>query len=204
MMEKVLPRAIGAPLGHQGRSLRCPRPPRTLRSRRARPDPHESPLLCGRRQRQLFSAAGARRLPRGWAAEGLTGQVPGVAAGRSNVARGWARGAPLAGCRFPGRPPDGSGLRRESITYDRYLAGPSSRGSPKRPPHTHTLTTESPTTHTTDQHHVPMDPRAAELMPIHAARLALTRSVTQTALSPPHSQPRALRHTTVLSNIMLL
>jgi len=42
------------------------------------------------------------------------------------------------------------------------------------------LTTESPTTHTTDQHHVvPMDPRAAELMPIHAARLALTRSVTQ-------------------------
>ena len=36
------------------------------------------------------------------------------------------------------------------------------------------LTTESPTTHTTDQHHVPMDPRAAELMPIHAARLALT------------------------------
>ena len=33
------------------------------------------------------------------------------------------------------------------------------------------LTTESPTTHTTDQHHVPMDPpRAAELMPIHAAR----------------------------------
>ena len=138
MMEKVLPRAIGAPLGHQGRSLRCPRPPRTLRSRRARPDPHESPLLCGRRQRQLFSAAGARRLPRGWAAEGLTGQVPGVAAGRSNVARGWARGAPLAGCRFPGRPPDGSGLRRESITYDRYLAGPSSRGSPKRPPPPHT------------------------------------------------------------------
>ena len=40
------------------------------------------------------------------------------------------------------------------------------------------LTTESPTTHTTDQHHVPMDPRAAQLMPIHAARLALTRSVT--------------------------
>ena len=28
------------------------------------------------------------------------------------------------------------------------------------------LTTESPTTHTTDQHHVPIDPRAAELMPI--------------------------------------
>ena len=41
------------------------------------------------------------------------------------------------------------------------------------------LTTESPTTHTTDQHHVPIDPRAAELMPIHAARLARTRSVTQ-------------------------
>ena len=39
------------------------------------------------------------------------------------------------------------------------------------------LTTESPTTHTTDQHHVPIDPRAAELMHIHAARLALTRSV---------------------------
>ena len=46
------------------------------------------------------------------------------------------------------------------------------------------LTTESPTTHTTDQHHVPMDPRAAELMPIHAARLALTRSVTQKAVDP--------------------
>ena len=59
MMEKVLPRAIGAPLGHQGRPLRCPRPPRTLRSRRARPDPHESPLLCGRRQRQLFCSRGA-------------------------------------------------------------------------------------------------------------------------------------------------
>ena len=37
-METVLPREIGAPLGHPGRSLRCPRPPRTLRSRRARPD----------------------------------------------------------------------------------------------------------------------------------------------------------------------
>ena len=58
-MEKVLPRAIGAPFGHQGRSLRCPRPPRTLRSRRARPDPHERPLLCGRRQRQLFCSRGA-------------------------------------------------------------------------------------------------------------------------------------------------
>ena len=58
-MEMVLPRAIGAPLGHQGRSLRCPRPPRTLRSRRARPDPHERPLLCGRRQRQLFCSRGA-------------------------------------------------------------------------------------------------------------------------------------------------
>ena len=46
------------------------------------------------------------------------------------------------------------------------------------------LTTESPTTHTTDQHHVPIDPRAAELMPIHAARLALTRSVTQKAVDP--------------------
>ena len=46
------------------------------------------------------------------------------------------------------------------------------RGGGYTPP----LTTESPTTHTTDQHHVPMDPRAAELMPIHAARLALTRS----------------------------
>ena len=46
------------------------------------------------------------------------------------------------------------------------------------------LTTENPTTHTTDQHHVPMDPRAAELMPIHAARLALTRSVTQKAVDP--------------------
>ena len=58
-MEKVLPRAIGAPFGHQGRSLRCTRPPRTLRSRRARPDPHERPLLCGRRQRQLFCSRGA-------------------------------------------------------------------------------------------------------------------------------------------------
>ena len=59
MMEMVLLRAIGAPLGHQGRSLRCPRPPRALRSRRARPDPHERPLLCGRRQRQLFCSRGA-------------------------------------------------------------------------------------------------------------------------------------------------
>ena len=58
-MEKVLPRAIGAPFGHQGRSLRCTRPPRTLRSRRARPDPHERPLLCGRRQRQLSCSRGA-------------------------------------------------------------------------------------------------------------------------------------------------
>ena len=57
-METVLPREIGAPLGHPGRSLRCPRPPRTLRSRRARPDPHERPLLCGRRQRQLFCSRG--------------------------------------------------------------------------------------------------------------------------------------------------
>ena len=59
-METVLPRAIGAPLGHPGRSLRCPRPPRTLRSRRARPDTHERPLLCGRRQRQLLCS---RRAP---------------------------------------------------------------------------------------------------------------------------------------------
>ena len=51
------------------------------------------------------------------------------------------------------------------------------------------LTTENPTTHTTDQHHVPMDPRAAELMPIHAARLALTRSVTQKAVDPPYPPP---------------
>ena len=58
-METVLPRAIGAPLGHPGRSLRCPRPPRTLRSRRARPDTHERPLLCGRRQRQLLCSRGA-------------------------------------------------------------------------------------------------------------------------------------------------
>ena len=59
------------------------------------------------------------------------------------------------------------------------------------------LTTESPTTHTTDQHHVPIDPRAAELMPIHAARLALTRSVTQKAVDPSIWGPRsasALRH----------
>ena len=59
------------------------------------------------------------------------------------------------------------------------------------------LTTESPTTHTTDQHHVPIDPRAAELMPIHAARLALTRSVTQEAVDPSIWGPRsasALRH----------
>jgi hypothetical protein len=45
------------------------------------------------------------------AAEGLTGQVPGVAAGRSNVARLGARGAsglwPNAASQ--GRPPDGSG-----------------------------------------------------------------------------------------------
>ena len=59
MMEMVLLRAIRAPLGHPGRSRRCPRPPRTLRSRRARPDPHERPLLCGRRQRQLFCSRGA-------------------------------------------------------------------------------------------------------------------------------------------------
>ena len=58
-METVLPREIGAPLGHPGRSLRCPRPPRTLRSRRARPDTHERPLLCGRRQRQLLCIARA-------------------------------------------------------------------------------------------------------------------------------------------------
>ena len=47
-------------------------------------------------------------------------------------------------------------------------------------------------THTTDQHHVPIDPRAAELMPIHAARLALTRSVTQKAVDPSMglAQPR--------------
>ena len=56
----------------------------------------------------------------------------------------------------------------------------SSNTSRNTPP----LTTESPTTHTTDQHHVPMDPRAAELMPSHAARLALTRSVTQKAVDP--------------------
>ena len=58
-METVLPRQIGAPLGHPGRSLRCPRPPRTLRSRRARPDTHERPLLCGRRSRQLLCSRGA-------------------------------------------------------------------------------------------------------------------------------------------------
>ena len=34
-----------------------------------------------------------------------------------------------------------------------------------------------------------MDPRAAELMPIHAARLALTRSVTQKAVDPPYPPP---------------
>ena len=53
------------------------------------------------------------------------------------------------------------------------------------------LTTESPTTYTTDQHHVPIDPRAAELMPIHAARLALTRSVTQEAVDPSIWGPRS-------------
>ena len=58
-METVLPREIGEPLGHPGRSLRCPPPPRTLRSRRARPDLHERPLLCGRRQRQLLCSRGA-------------------------------------------------------------------------------------------------------------------------------------------------
>ena len=50
--------AIGAPLGHPARSLGCTRPLRTLRSRRARPDTHERPLLCGRRQRQLFCSRG--------------------------------------------------------------------------------------------------------------------------------------------------
>ena len=50
--------AIGAPLGHPARSLGCTRPLRTLRSRRARPDTHEIPLLCGRRQRQLFCSRG--------------------------------------------------------------------------------------------------------------------------------------------------
>ena len=65
IMETVIPREIGAPLGHPGRSLRCPRPPRTIRSRRARPDTHERPLLCGRCQRQLLCTAGARRQPKG-------------------------------------------------------------------------------------------------------------------------------------------
>ena len=50
--------AIGAPLGHPARSLGCNRPLRTLRSRRTRPDTHEIPLLCGRRQRQLFCSRG--------------------------------------------------------------------------------------------------------------------------------------------------
>ena len=43
--ETVLPREIGAPLGHPGRSLRCPRPPRTPRIPAARaPILHERPL----------------------------------------------------------------------------------------------------------------------------------------------------------------
>ena len=45
-----------------------------------------------------------------------------------------------------------------------------------------------------------MDPRAAELMPIHAARLALTRSVTQKAVDPsmgPALRVRALHHTDI-------
>ena len=63
------------------------------------------------------------------AAEGLTGQVPGVAAGRSNVRREAGREGRLwPDAASQGRPPDGSGVRRESITYGRYLAGPSSRG----------------------------------------------------------------------------
>ena len=62
------------------------------------------------------------------AAEGLTGQVPGVAAGRSNVREAGREGRLWPDAASQGRPPDGSGLRRESITYDRYLAGPSSRG----------------------------------------------------------------------------
>ena len=45
-METVLPREIGAPLGHPGRSLRCASTARTLRSRRARPDTHERPYPC--------------------------------------------------------------------------------------------------------------------------------------------------------------
>ena len=73
-METVLPREIGAPLGHLGRSLRCLRPPLALGSRRARPDLHERPLLCGRRRRQLLCSLGAPALSlptaRCWRARG--------------------------------------------------------------------------------------------------------------------------------------
>ena len=74
-----------------------------------------------------------------------------------------------------------AGVRARLATAERARARP--RGAPA-PAGVRALTTESPTTHTTDQHHVPIDPRAAELMPIHAARLALTRSVTQKAVDP--------------------
>ena len=60
IMETVLPREIGAPLGHPGRSLRCPRPPRTLRSRRARPDTHESAPYSAADASGSSCAAGAR------------------------------------------------------------------------------------------------------------------------------------------------
>ena len=54
--------------------LRCPRPPLALGSRRARPDLHERPLLCGRRRRQLLCSRGAPALSlptaRCWRARG--------------------------------------------------------------------------------------------------------------------------------------
>jgi hypothetical protein len=55
-----------------------------------------------------------------------------------------------------------------------YLLPPLTTESPTTPTYSYLLTTESPTTHYC------------------------------TVLLTPHSQPRALRHTTVLSNIMFL
>ena len=52
------------------------------------------------------------------------------------------------------------------------------------------LTTESPTTHTTDQHHVPIDPRAAELMPIHAAGAPSSNTICDSRSRRSDGNPR--------------
>ena len=70
----------GAPARDQGAArpsgalTQVPSTARTLRSRHARPDTHERPLLCGRRQRQLLCSRGAPALSlptaRCWRARG--------------------------------------------------------------------------------------------------------------------------------------